>query len=390
MTVSRLAPEGKFRGTKANRRGWLGRAPSCSLRPDEHYVISVQHLVKRYGSKVAVDDLSFEVDKGEVVGFLGPNGAGKSTTLRVVAGFLGLTSGTVKVAGHDITKQSFEARQKLGYMPEAVPLYPEMRVAEYLRFRAELKRVPPRERKNAVWNAMGKANVRDVANVVIGHLSKGYRQRVGLADALVSEPALLVLDEPTAGLDPNQIREVREVIRELGKEHTVLLSTHILSEVEASCSRVVVIAGGKLVAEGTMEDLAKKRRSAGLRIVVRGNREAALGAVRGIEGIAKASLDTPLHATEGDDVHVVACSWGKKLDEIAVARATEQAVAALVQAGLFVREATPMKSSLEELFGELTGVPRNADAERERKGEGEEAEADADAKDDRADEGGAS
>src|SRR3954447_17150886 len=140
---------------------------------EEAPMISVQHLVKRYGSKVAVDDLSFEVDKGEVVGFLGPNGAGTCTTLRVIAGFLGLTTGTVKVAGHDITKESFEARQKLGYMPEAVPLYTEMRAAEYLSFRAELKRVPRHERKSAVWDAMGKANVRDVANVVIGHLSKG-------------------------------------------------------------------------------------------------------------------------------------------------------------------------------------------------------------------------
>ncbi len=315
-------------------------------------MISVQHLVKRYGSKLAVDDLSFEVDKGEVVGFLGPNGAGKSTTLRVIAGFLGLTSGTVKVAGHDITKESFEARQKLGYMPEAVPLYPEMRVVEYLTFRAELKRVGRSERKSAVWDAMGKANVRDVANVVIGHLSKGYRQRVGLADALVSNPPLLVLDEPTAGLDPNQIRDVREVIRELGKEHTVLLSTHILSEVEASCSRVVVIAGGKLVASGTMDEIAKKRRSAGLFVVVRGNLDAALAALRGVEGIAKV---TPAAHPE-ESVHAVRCSWQKKLDEVQVARATEQAVAALVGAGLSVREASPVKSTLEELFGELTGA----------------------------------
>lgn len=323
-------------------------------------MISVQHLVKRYGSKVAVDDLSFEVDKGEVIGFLGPNGAGKSTTLRIIAGFLGLTSGTVRVAGHDITKESFEARQKLGYMPEAVPLYPEMRVAEYLRFRAELKRVPRAQRKAAVWDAMGKANVRDVANVVIGHLSKGYRQRVGLADALVSRPPLLVLDEPTAGLDPNQIREVREVIRELGKEHTVLLSTHILSEVEASCSRVVVIAQGKLVAAGTMEGLAKKRRPVGLRVVVRGNVDAASSALRAIEGFTKVTVEGTRRADDGgEEVHVLRCAYRKKLDDVTAARATEQAVAALVGAGLFVREATPIKSTLEELFGELTGARSN-------------------------------
>ncbi len=326
-------------------------------------MISVQHLVKRYGSKVAVDDLSFEVDKGEVIGFLGPNGAGKSTTLRIIAGFLGPTSGTVRVAGHDITKESYEARQKLGYMPEAVPLYPEMRVAEYLRFRAELKRVPRAQRKDAVWEAMGKANVRDVANVVIGHLSKGYRQRVGLADALVSRPPLLVLDEPTAGLDPNQIREVREVIRELGKEHTVLLSTHILSEVEATCSRIVVISQGKLVAAGTMEELAQKRRPVGLRVVVRGNVEIASSALRAIEGITKVTVEGTRRTEEGEEVHALRCAYRKKLDDVTAARATEQAVAALVGAGLFVREATPIKSTLEELFGELTGV-RSSEADK--------------------------
>jgi ABC-2 type transport system ATP-binding protein len=331
-------------------------------------MISVQHLVKRYGSKVAVDDLSFEVDKGEVVGFLGPNGAGKSTTLRIISGFLGLTSGTVEVAGHDITKESFEARRKLGYMPEAVPLYPEMRVVEYLKFRAELKRVPGAERKHAVWDAMDKANVRDVANVVIGHLSKGYRQRVGLADALVGSPPLLVLDEPTAGLDPNQIREVREVIRELGKEHTVLLSTHILSEVEASCGRVVVIAGGKLVAGGTMDEIAKKRRSAGLFLVVRGNLDSALAALRGVPGIMKALPD---HGAAAEDAVAVRCSWSRKLDEVEIARATEQAVSALVGAGLFVRQASPVKSTLEELFAELTGAgPGASEASEEREREG--------------------
>lgn len=312
-------------------------------------MISVQKLVKRYGKKLAVDDLSFEVDRGEVVGFLGPNGAGKSTTLRILAGFLGMSSGTVTVAGHDIKDQSFEARQKIGYMPEAVPLYTEMRVAEYLAFRAELKRVARSERRSAVDEAMQKANVDDVANVLIGNLSKGYRQRVGLADALVARPPLLVLDEPTAGLDPNQIREVRDVIKELGREHTVLLSTHILSEVEASCSRVVVIAKGKLVAEGTMEDLAKKRRAAGLVIVVRGDRDAALGAVRGVAGIGRADL--ALGDGSGDAIR---CTWSKKIDDATAASAIESAVAALVRAGVGVREVRPVKSSLEEVFAELT------------------------------------
>jgi ABC-2 type transport system ATP-binding protein len=312
-------------------------------------VISVSHLTKRYGKKVAVDDVSFEVDKGEVVGFLGPNGAGKSTTLRIVAGFLGASGGTVKVAGHDIKSESFEARQKLGYMPEAVPLYPEMRVREYLRFRAELKRVPSSDRTSFVDDAMKKANVSDVADIVIGHLSKGYRQRVGLADALVAKPPLLVLDEPTAGLDPNQIREVRDVIRDLGKEHTVLLSTHILSEVEASCTRVVVIARGKLVAAGTMEEIGRKRRSQGLVLSVRGALDNALAAVKAVPGVAKSE------ATIGEeDVHAVRATWAKDLDEAATLRAAEDVVAALVRSGCAVREAQPMRGSLEEVFAELT------------------------------------
>jgi ABC-2 type transport system ATP-binding protein len=317
-------------------------------------MISVQNLVKRYGKKVAVDGVSFEVDRGEVVGFLGPNGAGKSTTLRILAGFLGLTSGKVVVAGHDIQAESFEARQKIGYMPEAVPLYPEMRVAEYLAFRAELKRVPRRDRAAFVEDAMVKAHVDDVASVLIGHLSKGYRQRVGLADALVARPPLLVLDEPTAGLDPNQIREVRGVIKNLGQEHTVLLSTHILSEVEASCSRVVVIAKGKLVAEGTLDELEKLRRPSGLDLVVRGPEAAALAAVRAVPGIAKVTALEPAASDRDSGIHTLRCGWAKKLDDASISRAVEEAVAALVKVGLAVREVRPSKSSLEEVFAELT------------------------------------
>jgi ABC-2 type transport system ATP-binding protein len=266
--------------------------------------------------------------------------------MRIVAGFLGLTSGKVTVAGHDIKEESQEARRKLGYMPEAVPLYPEMRVGEYLKFRAELKRVERGKRAAQVADAMDKAKVTDVANVVIGNLSKGYRQRVGLADALVANPPLLVLDEPTAGLDPNQIREVRDVIKSLGADHTVLLSTHILSEVEASCSRVVVIARGKLVASGSMEEIEKKRRNAGLVVVARG--DAALSVLRGIPGIASAER---VEEREGEGIH---CTWEKTVDDDAAVRATEEAVAALVKAGCSVREVRPLRSTLEELFAELT------------------------------------
>jgi ABC-2 type transport system ATP-binding protein len=318
-------------------------------------MITALNLVKRYGSHLAVDDLSFEVGKGEVVGFLGPNGAGKSTTLRILAGFLGATSGTVRIFGHDLETEANLAKKMIGYMPEAVPLYPEMRVAEYLSFRAELKGVARGKRAGAVDDAMAKANVMDVANILIGHLSKGYRQRVGLADALVARPPLLILDEPTAGLDPNQIREVRDVIRALGKEHTVLISTHILSEVEQSCGRVVVIAKGKLVAEGTLDEIQKKRRPRGLEIVVRGGGAAAKGALESLAGVRKVRADAA-----GEITHL-RCTWAKNLEPSEVANATEKAVATVVNAGERIREVRPIGSSLEEVFAELTHGPAEED-----------------------------
>jgi ABC-2 type transport system ATP-binding protein len=311
-------------------------------------VIRVEHLVKRYGSRLAVDDVSFTVDKGQIVGFLGPNGAGKSTTLRILSGFLGMTSGKVTVAGHDVVDASYEARRKIGYMPEAVPLYPEMRVAEYLSFRAELKQVPRAARSKHVGAAMEKARVDDRATTLIGHLSKGYRQRVGLADALVSNPPLLILDEPTAGLDPNQIREVRDLVTSLGDEHTVLLSTHILSEVEQSCTRVVLIDKGKLVKEGTVKDIRALRRSPGLLVRVRGDEEKARAALEG------AGAWKVRRALSEADVSEWRCAWPKKTQDAAAAELTERAIAALVAAGLSVREASPIGSSLEDVFAQLT------------------------------------
>jgi ABC-2 type transport system ATP-binding protein len=312
-------------------------------------MISVSHLTKRYGPTLAVNDLSFDVGKGEVLGFLGPNGAGKSTTLRILSGFLAMTGGKVTVAGYDIVEDTFEARKRIGYMPEAVPLYPEMRAIEYLTFRAELKRVPRAERRKAVEDAMEKARITDVATRLIGHLSKGYRQRVGLADALVARPAILILDEPTAGLDPNQIREVRTAIRELAKEQTVLLSTHILSEVESSCSRVVLIAKGKLAAEGTIDELRAMRRSSGVDLTVRGDAGAAEQALRKVNGVAK------VERQPGEsDVTTVRVLWAKGLARDDVACATEASVAALVSGGLHVREVKATGSSLEDVFASLT------------------------------------
>lgn len=309
-------------------------------------MITVEHLVKDYGTTVAVRDVSFEVGRGEVVGFLGPNGAGKSTTLRILAGFLGATSGRVTVAGHDLAEDSLAARRALGYMPESSPLYGEMRVREYLNFRAALKDVAGKERRRAVERAMGLAKVAEYSETLIAHLSKGYRQRVGLADALVASPPLLILDEPTAGLDPNQIREVRQLIKELGESHTLLLSTHILPEVESVCDRAIVIARGKLVAEGSIEELRRVRRATSARVRVRGSEQRALelsGAQAGV---------TRVTATREGDVGVT-LELSLDVDTDAEG-ALEQVVAALVGGGLGVREASLGKASLEEVFAELT------------------------------------
>jgi ABC-2 type transport system ATP-binding protein len=217
-------------------------------------MIHVANLTKYYGDYAAVRDVSFDVDRGQIVGFLGPNGAGKSTTMRILAGYLTATSGQATVAGHDVFWDSVEVRRNIGYMPESCPLYTEMRVHEYLEFRAGIKGVPGRQQRKRIAYVMERCWVDDVQNQIIGTLSKGYRQRVGLADALLANPPVLILDEPTAGLDPKQIRSTRGLIKELGQEHTILLSTHILSEVEATCSDVIIIDRGTVAASCSLED----------------------------------------------------------------------------------------------------------------------------------------
>jgi len=221
-------------------------------------MITTQSLSKWYGSQAAVRDLDLSVKAGSVVGFLGPNGAGKSTTLRMISGYLPPTSGRVEVAGFDVEKHPREVRKRIGYLPESTPLYPEMRVVEYLRFRARLFRVPGRQRSKAIDSVMTRCWLKEVRRKPIGHLSKGYRQRVGLAAALLHRPPVLLLDEPTAGLDPAQIREMRGLIRELSGEHTVLLSTHILPEVEVTCDSVIIIARGQVRAAGTLREIREK------------------------------------------------------------------------------------------------------------------------------------
>jgi len=221
-------------------------------------MIKVSNLTKQFAGHTAVDDVSFEVKRGEIVGFLGPNGAGKTTTMRMLTGFLHPTRGAVEIAGCDVFSDPIEARRHIGYMPESCPLYTEMRVDEYLTFRAQIKGVARkaiRSRRDIVKEQCG---LTDVGRRIIGQLSKGYRQRVGLADSLLHDPDLLILDEPTAGLDPNQIREVRELIRQLAERHTLLLSTHILPEVEMTCRRILIINKGKIVASDSPESLQKR------------------------------------------------------------------------------------------------------------------------------------
>jgi ABC-2 type transport system ATP-binding protein len=226
-------------------------------------MIEVSNLTKRYAGHTAISGLTFTVGRGEIVGFLGPNGAGKSTTMRILACYMPATSGTARVAGYDVFYQADEVRRRIGYMPENNPLYSEMRVREYLKFRARLKGLGRRRLRERVSIVMEQCGLTDVSRKIIGHLSKGFRQRVGLADALVHEPELIILDEPTIGLDPNQIRSVRQLIKDLGGKHTVLISTHILPEVEMTCNRVLILHHGKIRAADTTANLQKNMSGGG-------------------------------------------------------------------------------------------------------------------------------
>ena len=237
------------------------KPPGGLTGPRETKMIDVKNLTKWYGRVLAVDDISFHVDKGSIVGFLGPNGAGKSTALKILTCYLPATSGRVTVAGHDVLTGSLAARRMLGYMPETVPVYAEMRVREYLMFRAALREIPSRDRVAAVDRAADRcwlSRPDDVMRRRLGELSRGYKQRVGMAEVLLHDPSVLVLDEPTIGLDPAQIREMRKLIRDLAGDHTVILSSHILDEVEQTCDRLIIIAAGRIAASGTPEELRRK------------------------------------------------------------------------------------------------------------------------------------
>ncbi|MBA2241651.1 MAG: ATP-binding cassette domain-containing protein [Chthoniobacterales bacterium] len=306
-------------------------------------MIKVENLTKRYAGTTAIQDLTFEVGKGEIMGFLGPNGAGKSTTMRILSSFLPATSGRVSIAGFDVFEQSLQARSHLGYMPENVPLYGDMRVTEYLNYRAALKGVPHRRISERVGDVKELCGLKEVEKKLISALSKGYRQRVGLADALVHEPDLLILDEPTSGLDPNQIRQVRELIKNLGKQHTILLSTHILPEVEMTCSRVIIINKGRIEACDTPENLLGEIRTAGGVVL-----EAKVGNDDGAEQLRQVPGVRDVTTTTDGEWQ----TFSLRVESGADVR--EQVFQLAMMRRWSVRELSQKKATLEDVFVEIT------------------------------------
>jgi ABC-2 type transport system ATP-binding protein len=304
-------------------------------------MIQVHHLTKYYGEYPAIVDVSFEVPTGQIVGFLGPNGAGKTTTMRILTGYLSPTSGRAFIGGLDIFREPVEARRRIGYLPENCPLYPEMRVEEYLRFRAGIKGLGWSRRRQRIAYVLERCWLQDVRRQLIGTLSKGYRQRVGLADALLAAPPVLILDEPTVGLDPAQIRSTRQLIRELGQEHTILLSTHILSEVEMTCDRVIIIHQGRIAAAGGLEELA---RQAGQEAVLVARVEGAVdaGMLRQLAGVTRVQMEQ----RDG-----VCCLRLQTVDAEALAPRFCHLAA---EQGWKVHEVRPERQTLEDLFVRLT------------------------------------
>jgi ABC-2 type transport system ATP-binding protein len=253
-------------------------------------MIQVENLTKVYGATRAVDDVTFNVRKGEVLGFLGPNGAGKSTTMKVLTCYLAPTGGRAKVAGFDVFDNSLEVRKHLGYLPEDTPLYKDMTVLEYLQFAAAMRGMASNRSEKRIKEIGGRCGLHEVAGKLVGELSRGYRQRVGLAQAMLDDPDILILDEPTSGLDPNQIVEIRQLIKEVGKEKTVILSTHILPEVQATCSRILIISSGKLVADGSPDELRAREKASRYRVVVEssaGTAEAIKARLVSIKGVSR-------------------------------------------------------------------------------------------------------
>ena len=308
-------------------------------------MIEIKHLTKRYGSHTAVEDLNLTLEPGKIYGFLGPNGAGKSTTMNMITGYLGATEGEVKINGYDIFKQPEEAKQCIGYLPELPPLYQEMTVSEYLYFVAELKKIKKADRKAEVENVIEKISLKDVENRLIRNLSKGYKQRVGLAQAILGNPDFIILDEPTVGLDPKQILEIRDLIKELGQEHTVILSSHILTEISAVCEHVFIISKGKLVASDTTENLVGLMSgSQEIELVVKGGQTEAEQILDTVGNVSKNEVLSAekeeetrilVHSTQGADIR-------------------EGIFQAFADSKIPILEMHTVTKSLEDVFLELT------------------------------------
>jgi ABC-2 type transport system ATP-binding protein len=307
-------------------------------------VIEVQHLTKRYGPVTAVDDVSFRVERGEILGFLGPNGAGKTTTMRILTGYMPATEGKAIVAGFDVFDQPIEAKRRTGYLPETPPLYPDMSVLEYLQFVAKVKGVPSGERRERIQAVMRRTRIDDMANRLCAKLSKGYKQRVGLAQALIHNPDVLILDEPTAGLDPKQIIETRELIKELAGDHTIVLSTHILPEVSQTCQRVVIINKGRVVAIDTPANLtARLRGSETLYLQVDAMGSDAVPALMGVSGVTRV---VEAERRDGANAYEVESEHGRDV--------RRELARAVVTSGWGLLEMRPLRLSLEDVFLSLT------------------------------------
>lgn len=315
-------------------------------------MIEVRNLVKRYGNHAAVDHLSFTVEKGQVLGFLGPNGAGKSTTMNIITGYISATEGTVTINGIDVFEEPEAVKKMIGYLPEFPPLYPDMTIREYLSFVAELKKVNKHEKKQMVEEVMEATKITPMAERLIKHLSKGYKQRVGLAQAIMGYPELIILDEPTVGLDPKQIIEIRDLIKELSKNHTVILSSHIMQEVSAVCDMVMIIDRGKLILSDKPENLSERLgATGGLKLSVKGNRETVIAVLKEIDQVIRIEehssdredvLELTLHCSEKDDIR-------------------EAVFYAMCEAKTPILEMQSNRMSLEDIFLKVTSHTKAGD-----------------------------
>lgn len=313
-------------------------------------MIEVTNLVKRYGDHTAVDHLSFQIEKGKIYGFLGPNGAGKSTTMNMITGYIASTEGKVVIDGHDILEEPEEAKKCIGYLPEQPPLYFDMTVREYMKFAADLKKIPKKERESMIEEVMDMVKITDMKNRLIKNLSKGYRQRVGLAQAILGYPEVIILDEPTVGLDPKQIIEIRSLIKELKKKHTVILSSHILSEVSAVCDYVLIISHGRLVASDTPDHLSRLAEGSNtLNMLIKGEKELIENGLKEIDKVK----ETELVFNEEEGAWNVSVSTEEQED------IREEVFLKMAELHCPILEMKSKKVSLEEIFLELTESEKN-------------------------------